>query len=197
MTAGYLSRFGDWPFLLVMGLLCIVWLFLRGHFEPSRLLLLVLMAGMLSGITATIIRNTVGRARPNSQLPQKFYGPRHDSHWTVGKYKFGSFPSGHAATVVGLAAAVWLFHRRLGLLAAIFAAAVAWSRVALGCHYFSDVVAAAVLGIFVGPSMARVLDPWLKFQWAILQTRWLERGGRIPPDQKALPESKTFFVTKG
>jgi undecaprenyl-diphosphatase len=157
-TAAYLSKVGDWPIILVIGLLCVFWVFIRGRFEFGRLLLIVLVAGLISGFSATLIRSTVGRTRPSSHSVQGFYGPRHDSRWTVGKYEYGSFPSGHTATLAGLAAAAWLLNRRLAVFAAMFAAAVAWSRIALNCHHFSDVVAAAVWGIFIGAWLFRLLD---------------------------------------
>jgi membrane-associated phospholipid phosphatase len=175
-TAVYLSMFGDWPFVFMSGLLCVLGLLFVRRFEPGRLLLLILVAGMISGFAVTVIRNTAGRTRPSSRLPQGFYGPRYNSQWTTGKYEFGSFPSGHTATAFGLAAAAWVLKRRWGMALAVFALAVAWSRVALGCHHFSDVVAAAVWSIFVGPCVAMVLDPWLKSRWMILQNHWWQSG---------------------
>ena len=150
-AAGLLSKYGDWPPLLAAGLAVVLLLLLLRRFEAGRLLLVVLIAGMLTGLSATIIRSATGRTRPSAEAPQGFYGLRHDSHWIVGKYEFGSFPSGHTATVAGLTVAAWLVSRRFGAAAAIFGAAVAWSRLALHCHHFSDVVASTVLAIFFKP----------------------------------------------
>jgi undecaprenyl-diphosphatase len=160
--AAYLSKIGDWPPLLAVGLCVVLILYLRGRREMSRLLLLALVAGMLAGFSATIIRSCTGRTRPSSHTPQGFYGPRHDGHWIVGKYEFASFPSGHTATVAGLTAALWLVRRRWAAAFGIFAVAVAWSRIALNCHHFSDVVAAAVWGIFIGAWLFRFLDSRVK-----------------------------------
>jgi membrane-associated phospholipid phosphatase len=148
--AGFLSKIGDWPPLLIIGLCLFLFFYLCGHREISRLILLALVAGMLAGFSATIIRSTTGRTRPSSQVPQGFYGLRYNSHWTVGKYEFGAFPSGHTATVAGLTSAFWLVRRRWAMVFAVFAVGVAWSRIALNCHHFSDVVAATVWGIFAG-----------------------------------------------
>jgi membrane-associated phospholipid phosphatase len=156
--AGFLSRIGDWPPLLILGLGLVLFFYLGGRREISRLLLLALVAGMLAGFSATIIRSTTGRTRPSSQVPQGFYGLRHDAHWTVGKYEFGAFPSGHTATVAGLTAAFWLVRRRWAMVFAVFAAGVAWSRIALNCHHFFDVVAATVWGIFAGRRLFLFLD---------------------------------------
>jgi membrane-associated phospholipid phosphatase len=160
--AGWLSQYGDWPFLLLAGILIVVMLFIYGRHELSRVFFVILIAGMLTGLSATIIRGTVGRTRPNSQVQQGFYGPYHNAHWTFGRYQFGSFPSGHTATVMGLAAALSMWRRNFGTLFTLFAMAVGWSRLALGRHYFSDVVAATIWGGIVAPILFSVLDA--KFQ---------------------------------
>lgn len=67
-----------------------------------------------------------------------------------------SFPSGHAAGAFAFAAFVALRVPRWGALALLFAALVAASRVVLGVHYPSDVVAGALLGAAVGGLFARL-----------------------------------------
>ncbi len=160
--AGFLSKIGDWPSLVGIGLLFSLLLFVRGRADLGRMLLVVLLAGTLAGFSATIVRATVGRTRPSSHAPQGFYGPYHDSRWILGRYEFSSFPSGHTATVAGLTAALWMWRRRLALTFAVFAAAVAWSRLALGAHHFSDVIAAVVWGAFVGPWLFIMIEPRFK-----------------------------------
>jgi undecaprenyl-diphosphatase len=66
-----------------------------------------------------------------------------------------SFPSGHAAGVFAFAAFVALRWPRWGAPALAFAALVAASRVVLGVHYPSDVLAGALLGAAVGAAFAR------------------------------------------
>jgi undecaprenyl-diphosphatase len=62
-----------------------------------------------------------------------------------------SFPSGHAARVflIGVLA-IGLGPGWLAILLCIWAPLVALSRVAMGLHYLSDVVAGAVLGAIAG-----------------------------------------------
>jgi len=118
----------------------------------------VALASLLIGLVATILRVLFGRTRPlNHDVPQGFYGPWHDGHWLVGKFMFSAFPSGHAATAVGLLAAAWLVNRRWAALALVYALAVSWSRIALQCHHFSDVLASTVLAI----AGAVLLQAWL------------------------------------
>jgi undecaprenyl-diphosphatase len=58
----------------------------------------------------------------------------------------GSFPSDHATFVFAAATSLFLFSRRLGIPALVFACLVAFSRVFVGVHYVTDVVAGAVIG---------------------------------------------------
>jgi membrane-associated phospholipid phosphatase len=163
-----LSTYGDWPYLLGLGGLAVGALFLFRKYRASRVVILILMAGMLAGFSSTVIRSTVCRTRPTAQHPQGFYGPRLDSHWIVGKSEFGSFPSGHTATAMGLAAAIWMYSRRWALVMGTVGAAIAWSRIALGCHHFSDVVAATVWAFIVAPAFVLLLNRL----WRKIFTRW-------------------------
>jgi undecaprenyl-diphosphatase len=67
-----------------------------------------------------------------------------------------SFPSGHAATAFAAAGVVALLHPRLRVAALGLAALVALSRVYLGVHYPSDVLAGAVLGLAIAVAVVRV-----------------------------------------
>jgi membrane-associated phospholipid phosphatase len=175
----YSSKAGEgWVVALVgaVGSLC---LFFGRRFQASRILLLVASTGLLTGATATVIRSLVGRTRPDSQELPGFYGVWHDSHWTIGKYEFGAFPSGHIATVIGLAAAAWLIDRRLGILAGLYAILVTWSRIALNCHHFSDAVAAAMIGIYGAHMVLAWLGPVILSVVQHLQEAWIARKDKL------------------
>lgn len=60
------------------------------------------------------------------------------------------FPSMHASVAFAMAASLWVSKLRApALIATVFALLTAWSRLLLGLHFPSDVLAAAVLGIIV------------------------------------------------
>jgi membrane-associated phospholipid phosphatase len=61
-----------------------------------------------------------------------------------------SFPSGHSATAFAAAVAVGLFYPKLRRPLLALAALVALSRVYLGVHYASDVLAGSLLGVLLG-----------------------------------------------
>lgn len=122
----------------------------------------------LTGLAGLILRILTGRTRPTAKVPQGFYGVWHDDHWIIGKYDFSSFPSGHAATVIGLVTAAWLVNRAWGMVAALYALVVCWSRIALQCHHLSDIAASAVLAIPLAMLLKKFLLPILEFQFSHL-----------------------------
>ncbi|HTL55353.1 MAG TPA: phosphatase PAP2 family protein [Candidatus Limnocylindrales bacterium] len=161
--AHFISHLGEGWLVATVGALGAILLALLGRTQAARIVFLVAAVGLLTGATATVLRSLIGRTRPNAHIPQGVYGIRYDSHWIIGKSEFASFPSGHAATVVGLAAAAWLCNRRFGLAAGVYAALVSWSRLAQGVHHFSDIVAACILGAAGAQILLPSTNHWLGF----------------------------------
>lgn len=79
----------------------------------------------------------------------------------------GGFPSDHAMMAGAVAAGVWLVNRRLGVIAAIAAAAMAWARVYVGAHYPQDVVAGLTLGAVLSVAGYLIFRPMLT--WLVLR----------------------------
>ena len=61
-----------------------------------------------------------------------------------------SFPSGHTAASFAASTVILYTDKRMGVVAVIMAAAIAFSRLYLYVHYPSDVLAGAVIGVAFG-----------------------------------------------
>ncbi len=147
--AATFSKYGDWPELMVVGVLGV---FLARRLRNVRwqsILLMAMIASTLAGMTVNASRLTTGRTRPRAAVEQGWYGPHHDGKWLIGQADFNSFPSGHTATAVGFAGVILFAAPAWGIPAMILALAVALSRILLGAHHPSDVVAAAVLAVAI------------------------------------------------
>jgi membrane-associated phospholipid phosphatase len=144
--AWYLSTWGDFPTYNIP-LALLIWLYGVATKSSAwrRVAVVCFLGAALAGLFDDFLRLTLGRARPDTHMPDRFYGPTYA--WKGG---FQSFPSGHAAAVFGAAAALFIVKRPLGILTTVFALGVAWARMELNRHYPSDVAVGSVIGIYFG-----------------------------------------------
>lgn len=102
------------------------------------------------GVGVTIVKHLVGRARPYvCRSPWLILGPSLAGGYT-------SFPSGHTATAFALATVVACAYPRLSGASLLLAFLVGLTRVALGMHWPSDVLAGAVFGTFAAVQVMRL-----------------------------------------
>ncbi|MEP7014156.1 MAG: phosphatase PAP2 family protein [Verrucomicrobiota bacterium] len=144
------SRFGDWPEHLALGLLFAGIAWWRGNKRWTRIFLSMLIALAIAGVVSRGIKITTGRARPSVKTEEVWNGPRLSS-------KYHAFPSGHVAASMGFFAALFLANWRIGLACLPIPIVIGFSRMYVAAHYLSDVVCAAVLGILCAILVARVL----------------------------------------
>ena len=168
-AASLITQYANLPFLLLAAAgLLVAGVWRRNRFW-KRLALALILSSCLSGLVATTIRSTTGRTRPFAKEPQGWYGIRYNSQWLIGKYDYGSFPSGHTGTAMGFAGVLLLGVRRWKLPAVLLGVLMAWSRVFLGCHHFSDVVVSGLIGMAVGYLTWHRILPALDRMWSPTQ----------------------------
>jgi undecaprenyl-diphosphatase len=98
-----------------------------------------LVAAAVAMLGNQVISRVWDRPRPYSTHPAS-------DHLLSAPSPDPSFPSDHAATAFAIAFAVLAFSRRGGLAFLASATLIGLSRIALGMHYPSDVVAGALVG---------------------------------------------------
>lgn len=138
-----ITRSGDaLPFLAALGALAVM----GGPLWRMRALLLV-VADMLAFLLSQALKFATRRARPEGTWGEVYR--RLDPY---------SFPSGHAArggAVGGMALALGPLWFGMALMA--WGVAVATSRVMMGVHYLSDIVAGFLLGMGIAVALALVV----------------------------------------
>ena len=110
-------KFGDWPWLMVVGGIGMAISWKLRKREWIRILAAAMLASTIAGLVANASRVTTGRTRPREspKIQQGFYGPWREGRLTVGDPPFNSFPSGHAATAFGFAAVILYARPWLGI----------------------------------------------------------------------------------
>ena len=168
--AGFLSRYGDFPFLLAGGVVALTVALRARSRARARVITAMILAGILAGMTSNAIKLATGRVRPRvEQTEHGWYGPKHEDRWVSLRHDFQSFPSSHAACAFGFFFPLFLSRRTAGTAGLLVAASIAWSRVQLNAHHISDIAAGAFLGVLAG---------WIVWRWIVAGdglARWLGR----------------------
>jgi len=188
----FIADYGAWaPCLLLLLVLALV--FGNFRFRAA-ILAAGLAVGLSDGVGVNLLKHAVGRPRPSqvepgvrvvtmgsapSKLP-RICGLLADPmvNFPHGKalpeipgvlidhppLEGRSFPSGHAANNMAVAAVLILFFPRLGWLYLPIALLIGYSRIYTGSHWPLDVAAGMVLGLFGGVIAARLLNfLWIRF----------------------------------
>lgn len=122
-------------------------LLLAGGTSATLPVLHMAFVGAVCTCCYKLVKQRTSRSRPYEVNPQVTRGAA-----VLDRF---SFPSGHTLHAVAFALVACAYYPRLSLLLWPFTALTAVSRVALGLHYPSDVIAGAALGALIaGASFA-------------------------------------------
>ena len=156
--AGFLSRWGDWPELMIYGLIGLGLAWSARSQRLFKLVLCMMFAATVAGAVVNSVRLVSGRARPNNtEATHEWNGLWRGNEFLLFKNNYHSFPSGHCgAAFAFFGVPVFADRRHWWLLLA--AAAIAWSRIYLNVHHLSDVFAGAFAGLLTGALVWRWLS---------------------------------------
>ncbi len=121
---------------------------------------------LLVGVVTQVLKHIIGRPRPNHTL---FDGSFEFSFFST-ESALHSFPSGHSSTIVAIAILVALIVPSLKYFFYIFGGVIALSRVVVGAHFFSDVLAGALIAIIT----YKIFDHLIKKKYPIFKFNRME-----------------------
>lgn len=139
----YMNLFME--FATFLGDFCFVWIiyliyaYLTGDVKLSKELIIVML--VVNAFNNGLVKAIVRRKRPFEDHPEI----KIDIDDPYGS----SFPSGHSANGFACAVIISSFYPTFGFIAFIFAFLIAFSRMYLKVHYFSDVVCGSLFGVFI------------------------------------------------
>jgi undecaprenyl-diphosphatase len=169
----------SWPWwLLGLAGIYLLWTLLRGRGVAVRLLALVLLVTM-AGITdfaTNLPKKSIGRIRPLNAVAGTYYHQHGEwqqrpADYVATKPRGTSYPSAHAANTMCMATLIVLIWR-LRLWPYLIPLVVGYSRIYLGKHYPSDVMAGWCFGL----AMAFAASPL-----ALALARRIEASRKVPP----------------
>ncbi len=158
-----ITSLGDskWYFLISL-FIFVVGIFLRGNkyfADYKKMLNIKISFGiflfssvLVTGVITQILKHIVGRPRPNYTSLEENFG---FSFFNLSS-EFHSFPSGHASTIFVVALSIGFFLPKLKNFLICLGALVAFSRVVVGAHFFTDIIGGCVVA-YVGFKLTKII----------------------------------------
>jgi undecaprenyl-diphosphatase len=133
---------------LVPPLLLVMWFWPASERALNqRLAVATTVAAIVALGLASVVAHFVFEARP--------FISDGDTHLLIQHAADNGFPSDHTTLAFAVAGAILVWHRSLGVVCLVLAAALGIARVYVGVHWPSDVIGGAVVGLVAGVAVAR------------------------------------------
>lgn len=140
--------------LAFFGIVALTWIYRQKTRAIQGLLVLILAVGAADLFSYRVVKQYFHRDRPAAAgLPVQLRTEHHSG---------SSFPSNHAANVFAAATIVTAIYPPYFLFAFFVAISVAYSRVYVGVHYPSDVIAGALIGIILAKIIWSFVRQWIE-----------------------------------
>jgi undecaprenyl-diphosphatase len=129
-------------------ILTLFFLLIKNWKKYKNLVIASLIAAFISRfVIVEIIRHLYFRPRPFAENIVNFL---------IAHKPTASFPSGHTSFYFAISAVVFFYNKKLGLVFLLTSLLMGISRVYCGLHWPADILAGALIGIFVGWIMIKL-----------------------------------------
>ena len=109
---------------------------------------------LTTGLVTQIIKHVIGRPRPN----HADFESKVDLNFFTLESSYHSFPSGHSSTIFIVCLILGATFLKLKYFFYLFAFIVAISRVVVGAHFITDVIAGGLIALIIFKSLNIIMD---------------------------------------
>jgi undecaprenyl-diphosphatase len=145
---------------LVLAVVVIPLLYFVDRKNFARNLALIITAVIISAIAGEFLKRFINRPRPLKDMADLIEAGKIHIHVLFGPLRERSMPSGHTVLIFTVASSLSLLFHKYAVPFFVVAMLTGVSRIYVGAHYPSDVLAGALIGI-----LSTVLVYWFHQGW--------------------------------